>query len=61
MTRLKIGVVGAGLIGQVEHIPNLLRLSSQFQIVGIAEASPKMRAELVGRGFKVFSTYRATS
>lgn len=57
MTKLKIGVVGAGLIGQVEHIPNLLRLSTQFQIVGIADASPKMRAELDGRGFKVFSTY----
>jgi predicted dehydrogenase len=57
MTKLRIGVVGAGLIGQVEHIPNLLRLSSQFQVTGIADASPKMRAELEVRGFKVFSTY----
>ena len=58
MTRLKIGVVGAGLIGQVEHIPNLLRLSAEFDIAGIADASPSMRAELARRGFKVFSNYR---
>jgi predicted dehydrogenase len=57
MTRLRIGVVGAGLIGQVEHIPNLLRLSSQYEITGIADASPRMRAELEAQGFRVFSTY----
>lgn len=58
MTRLKIGVVGAGLIGQVEHIPNLARLCSEFEIVGVADASPRMRAELQNRGFRVFPTYR---
>jgi predicted dehydrogenase len=57
MTRLRIGVVGAGLIGQVEHIPNLLRLSSLYEIAGIADASPKMRNELTTRGFTVFADY----
>jgi predicted dehydrogenase len=58
MTRVKIGVVGAGLIGQVEHIPNLVRLSSRFEIVGIADASPRMRNELERRGFKALANYR---
>ncbi len=58
MKRVKIGVVGAGLIGQVEHIPNLQRLSDQFEIVGIADASPQMRTELGRRGFKTFEDYR---
>jgi len=58
MTRVRIGVVGAGLIGQVEHIPNLQRLWDRFQIVGIADASPRMRAELERRGHRAFADYR---
>ena len=58
MAKLRIGVVGAGLIGQVEHIPNLQRLSAHFEIVGIADASPGMRAELERRGFRAFADYR---
>jgi predicted dehydrogenase len=40
VTRLKIGVVGAGLIGQLEHIPNLLRLDKYYELIGIVDASP---------------------
>lgn len=58
MRRLKIGVVGAGLIGQVEHIPNLRRLPAHYEMVGIADASAQMRAELERRGFRVFANYR---
>lgn len=58
MTRVRIGVVGAGLIGQVEHIPNLQRLPAQYQLVGIADASPRMRAELERRGFRALADYR---
>jgi predicted dehydrogenase len=57
MTRVRIGVVGAGLIGQVEHIPNLQRLPERYQIVGIADASPRMRSELERRGLRAFSHY----
>jgi predicted dehydrogenase len=57
MTKLKIGVVGAGLIGQVEHIPNLLRLGQYFELIGVVDASPMMRAELQSRGFATYSTY----
>ncbi|MEX2649618.1 MAG: Gfo/Idh/MocA family oxidoreductase [Alphaproteobacteria bacterium] len=58
MTKVRIGVVGAGLIGQVEHIPNLRRLSAHYEIVGIADASAQMRAELERRGFRAFADYR---
>ncbi|MEE9251351.1 MAG: Gfo/Idh/MocA family oxidoreductase [Alphaproteobacteria bacterium] len=43
MRRLRTGVVGAGLIAQVEHIPNILRLSDRFQLVGAADPSATAR------------------
>lgn len=43
MTRLKIGVIGAGMITQVEHIPNLLALKDLFQVVGVADPSQSSR------------------
>jgi predicted dehydrogenase len=55
--RIRIGVVGAGLIGQVEHIPNLRRLPHLYEIVGVAEASPEMRRILQDRGLAVFTDY----
>src|SRR5882672_10569351 len=55
--RIKIGVVGAGLIGQVEHIPNLRRLPDLFEIVGVAEASAEMRRALEHRCLRTFSSY----
>jgi predicted dehydrogenase len=58
MTKVRIGVVGAGLIGQVEHIPNLRRLSAHYEIIGIADASARMRVELERRGFRAFADYR---
>ena len=59
MKKLKIGVVGAGLIGQVEHIPNLMKLSSRFELIGVADASPRMRAALGERGLKAFPNYQS--
>jgi predicted dehydrogenase len=59
MIQIRLGIVGAGLIGQVEHIPNVLRLPKYFQLVGVADASPKMRAELERRGITVFASYQA--
>lgn len=50
--RVRIGVVGAGLIAQWEHIPNLLRLSDRFTLVGVAEPSASAR-EFVSRHFGV--------
>jgi predicted dehydrogenase len=56
--RIRIGVVGAGLIGQVEHIPNLRRLEKLYEIVGIADASTEMRRELESRGYAAYSSYQ---
>ncbi|MGN6377390.1 MAG: Gfo/Idh/MocA family protein [Gaiellales bacterium] len=47
--RLRIGVAGAGLIAQVEHIPNLLALADRFHLVGVADASPSVRAAVAAR------------
>ena len=44
MQRLKVGVIGAGGIAQIEHIPNLMRLKHQFEILGVCDPSAKARA-----------------
>jgi hypothetical protein len=44
--RVRIGVVGAGMIAQVEHIPNLLFLRDLFQLVAVADPSQRVRAEV---------------
>ena len=43
VTKVKIAVAGAGLIAQVEHIPNLISLWDRFEIVGVADPSPSGR------------------
>lgn len=43
MRRLKVGVIGAGGIAQIEHIPNLLRLKQQFEILGVFDPSATVR------------------
>jgi predicted dehydrogenase len=50
--RLRVGVAGAGLIAQVEHIPNLVELGDRFQLVAIADASAAVR-EAVSRRYGV--------
>lgn len=43
MSRLRVGVIGAGTIAQVEHIPNLLALGELFDLVGVADPSATAR------------------
>ena len=50
MQRLKIGVIGAGGIAQIEHIPNLMKLKNQFEILGVCDPSAKVRA-FIGEQF----------
>ena len=57
--RLKIGVVGGGLIAQVEHIPNLLALKRQFDLRGVSDPSTTVRAGLTER-FGVATVPNAT-
>jgi predicted dehydrogenase len=47
--RLRVGVVGAGLIAQVEHIPNLLALADRFELVGVADPSAAVREAVSSR------------
>lgn len=60
MSRIKIGVIGAGGIAQVEHVPNLLRLASHFELVGICDPSAIARNFMVNRyGLAAFETVDA--
>jgi predicted dehydrogenase len=47
--RVRIGVVGAGLIAQVEHIPNLLHLRELFDLVAVADPSAHVRQAISER------------
>jgi predicted dehydrogenase len=54
---LRIGIVGCGLITQVEHLPNLMALPTLFSLAGIADPSAKVRTALSGRhGVPAFAT-----
>lgn len=44
MQCIRVGVIGAGGVAQVEHIPNLLRLHRQFEVLGVYDPSQKVRA-----------------
>ncbi len=57
MERIRIGVVGAGTIAQVEHVPNLLRLKDRFDIKGICDPSAATRGFVTERyGIAAFDT-----
>jgi hypothetical protein len=43
MSRLRVGVIGAGTIAQVEHIPNLIALGDLFELAGVADPSATAR------------------
>jgi predicted dehydrogenase len=47
--RLRIGVVGAGMIAQVEHIPNLVFLRERFELVAVADPSAHVRRAVAER------------
>ncbi|HYW29813.1 MAG TPA: Gfo/Idh/MocA family oxidoreductase [Gaiellales bacterium] len=49
MSRLRIGVVGGGMIAQVEHLPNLVALGDRFDLVGVADPSAHVRAAIAER------------
>ncbi len=60
MQKLTIGIIGCGLITQVEHLPNLLALPDQFEVVGVADPSARVRAALESRyGVASFATAEA--
>ena len=44
MQRVKVGVIGAGGVAQVEHMPNLLKLKGHFEVIGVYDPSRTVRA-----------------
>jgi predicted dehydrogenase len=47
--RLRVGVVGGGLIAQAVHLPNLLQRAERFELVAIADPSPTVVEALAAR------------
>jgi len=47
--KLRIGIVGAGEVAQVIHLPTLALLSHLYEVTGVCDISRK-----VGRGFYPF-------
>jgi len=53
--KIKIGIIGAGLISQVCHIPNYV-VNNHCEIVALADYRKKLR-EKVAKKFKIKNTY----
>jgi predicted dehydrogenase len=49
MKQLRVGLVGAGLVGQAEHAFYLWEERERFAFVGLADASPAVRAAVGAR------------
>ncbi len=49
MKRLRVGLVGAGLVGQAEHAYYLWEERERFEFVGLADASATVREALGAR------------
>src|ERR1700742_3825577 len=56
MSRLRVGLVGAGLVGQAEHAYYLWEERERFEFVGIADASATVR-EALGSRYGVAGLY----
>jgi predicted dehydrogenase len=47
--RVRVGVIGCGMVAQAEHLPNLLQLSDRFQIAALADPSATVRGAMAAR------------
>lgn len=55
--RIRIGVIGAGGVAQIEHLPNIVRLHDCFELCGICDPSLPIRECVAKRfGIATFST-----
>jgi predicted dehydrogenase len=50
--RVRVGVIGCGMVAQAEHLPNLLQLSDRFEIAALADPSATVR-EVMGTRYSV--------
>src|SRR5919204_1310148 len=49
MNRLRVGVIGCGMVAQAEHLQNLLQLSDRFEIASLADPSATVRDAMAAR------------
>ena len=56
MIRIRVGVVGCGMIAQLVHLPHLLALADRFEVVAICDQRPHI-AETVAKQFHVPQVY----
>src|SRR5271154_4287164 len=49
MTRVRIGVVGCGMVAQAEHLPYLNELQLHFELVAVADPSRTVREAVAAR------------
>jgi predicted dehydrogenase len=54
--RVRVGVIGGGMVAQAEHFPNLLQLSDRFEIAALADPSATVRNAMATR-FAVSRVY----
>jgi Oxidoreductase family, NAD-binding Rossmann fold len=55
-SRVRVGVVGCGMVAQAEHLQNLLQLSDRFRIAALADPSATVR-EAMGARYAVTSMH----
>src|SRR5437764_1042735 len=56
MSRVRVGVIGCGMVAQAEHLQNLLQLSDRFEIAALADPSATVR-EAMGARYAVSCVY----
>ena len=49
LPRIRIGIAGGGLIAQAVHLPTLRELDDRYEVVGLADPSPAVRARVAAR------------
>jgi len=54
--RVKVGVIGCGMVAQVMHLPYLRELDDQFEIAALCDVSPGL-LEALSRDYQVSKTY----
>ncbi len=56
MKRVKVGLIGCGLIAQVMHLPYLRELSDRFEVTALCDLSRGL-LEVLGQEYGVSNTY----